>query len=258
MTHAYRRAVPGVCVRAFDFDLRSKGDGRTLEGHVAVFGAVARIADRNGDFDEEIHRGAFDRSLNLVMPVMQFDHGRDSRVGSVPVGIYETFDADAKGYHVRGRLFDNPVVEPVRQAIAEGAIRGMSWRMTVVRDTGDKWTRRNGDVDKRDILDADVPEAGPVVFPAYDATSVSVRNLLASFGEDERAALIRELAVEVRLAVGLENFTGRPETGSPGGGESGAESGNGNAPSQQQRLDQAGLDRGAFHRRTRISDTKEP
>lgn len=214
----FRRVLPDVQTRAFDFELRSTGgDGRSLEGHVVVFGATARIADRGGDFEEEIHRGAFDRSLARSMPVMQFDHGRDPRTGTVPIGVYETFEPDQRGYFVRGRLFDNPVVEPVRQAIAGKAIRGMSWRMQVAQD-GQRWTRRSGQVDKRDVIDADVPEAGPVVFPAYDATTVSVRNLLAAFSAEERAALVRELADEVRLATDL---TGRPDARSAGGGDHG-------------------------------------
>jgi len=221
----YRRTVPDVCVRAFDFESRSRGgDGRTLEGYVAVFGAVARIASsQGGDFDEEIHRGAFDDSLGRSFPVMQFDHGRDTRVGSVPIGVYEVFEPDSRGYFVRGKLLDNPVVEPVRQAITAGAIRGMSWRMMVDPAKGSRWTRRSGQVDKRDVIRADVPEAGPVVFPAYDATTVSVRSILAAMPEEERAALVRELAAEVRLAVDLNDFTGRSSAWSTDGGELGPE-----------------------------------
>lgn len=198
------RDIGGVCVRSFDFEFRGRNNnGRTLEGYVAVFGATARISDLRGDFDEEIHRGAFDRSLSRSLPVMQFDHGRDTRVGSVPIGVYDVFEPDNHGYYVRGELFDNPVVEPVRQAIEGRAIRGMSWKM-LVGEKGQKWTRRHGDVDKRDILDADVPESGPVVFPAYDATSVSVRSLLAAMDPDEIRALVAELHQHLGAAVDLD------------------------------------------------------
>lgn len=246
----YRRAVPDICVRAFDFDLRSRGgDGRTLEGYVAVFGATARIADRGGDFEEEIHPGAFDASLTRGFPVMQFDHGKDPRVGSVPIGVYDTFEPDHKGYFVRGKLFDNSVVEPVRQAIVGGAIKGMSWRMQVP-DNGQRWNRRHGGVDKRDIVEANVPEAGPVVFAAYDATSVTIRSILAGMSEEERAALVRELAAEVRLAVDLQDLTGRPDAGSAGGGENDANTQERSAstPAQQPHLRQR-LDDGALRAR---------
>ena len=119
------RVLTGVaCERAHAFEPKASNDGRTLEGYVAVFGSVARVSDRNGDFDEEIHPGVFDRYLReRSFPVMQFDHGKDPRVGSVPIGVYEVFEPDRKGYFVRGRLLDNPVVEPVRQAIEAKALR---------------------------------------------------------------------------------------------------------------------------------------
>ena len=216
----YRR-VPDICTRGFDFEMRSAGnDGRTLEGYVAMFGSVARIPDRGGDFDEELHPGFADRSLSKGYPVMQFDHGKDPRVGTVPIGVYDTFDKDSRGYFVRGRLFDNAVVEPVRQAIQGQAIKGMSFRFSVKKPGGDRWNRRSKDgVDKRDILDADVHEAGPVVFPAYAQTSVTVRSLLASATEEDRAALIEELADAIGEAVELPYFTGQWAARSAHGGE---------------------------------------
>lgn len=215
----YRRAVPEVCVRAFDFETKNvASDGRTLEGYVAVFGSVARVPDSKGDFEEEIHRGAFDRSLTRSMPVMQFEHGRDPRVGALPIGVYEVFEPDHKGYFVRGRLLDDPVVEPIRKAIEARALKGMSWRMQV-GEAGQKWTRRPGRYDKRDVLDADVPEAGPVVFPAYTATTVGVRSLLAAMDDEEIRSLVRELAAHLGLATDLSDLTGRPDARSVGGGE---------------------------------------
>jgi hypothetical protein len=193
---------------------------------VAVFRSVARIPDRNGEFEEEIHPGIFNRYLEKRgFPVMQFDHGKDPRTGTVPIGVYDEFAQDSSGYFVRGRLFDNPVVEPVRQAIEGRAIRGMSWRMQVSKN-GDRWTRRSGGPDKRDIYDADVPEAGPVVFPAYRATSVSLRSWLDTFEPERRAELLRELAEE------LTDFTGQPARG-VGGGDPDAEPRRGDASTSQ-------------------------
>lgn len=213
MTHAYTRIVPDTCTRGFDFEMRSvrNSDGRQLEGYVAMFGVRSRIPDRNGDFDEELHPGFADRSLTeRGFPVMQFDHGKDPRVGTVPIGVYEAFDKDSRGYAVRGHLLDNPVVEPVRQAIAAGAIRGMSFRFSVKdRKGGDRWTRRSNDVDLRQILDADVHEAGPVVFPAYRQTSVSVRSLLSAWTDEDRQALVDELLAMTGRAVDLSNLTGQ-------------------------------------------------
>ena len=225
MTHA--RDV-GPSVRSYEFDLRSVGrGGRRLVGTVAVFNRRTRIPDRNGDFEEEVQPGFADRSLReFGYPVMQFDHGKDPRVGTVPIGKYDIFGATRTGYEVEGDLFDNPVVEPVRQAIEGRAIKGMSFRFHVTKN-GDKWERRNGQMDLRQVIDADVPEAGPVVFPAYRDTAVIVRSLWAALDPEERA--------ELRQLAGMStDLTGQPSTRSGGGGDHDAEPWEGDAPTTAQ------------------------
>lgn len=217
----YRRDLPAMCVRAFDFEATdTEGDGRTLEGYAAVFGRSARISARDGDFDETIAPGAFTRSLQKRLPVMQFEHGRDPRVGAVPIAAIENIREDGRGLFVRARLFDNPVVEPVRQAIVGKAIPGMSFRFQVRSKSGEKWDRGGyGVPDRREVRDADVFEVGPVVFPAYDHTTISVRSLLSGMAEEERRALVHELADELRLAVDLTDLTGQSVARSADGGE---------------------------------------
>jgi HK97 family phage prohead protease len=229
-----------MCVRSVDFDSRPSDDGRTLEGYAAVFDSPTRIRGWEGDFEETIRSGAFKRSIEARMPVLQFDHGKDARVGSVPIGAIEELKEDHKGLFVRARLYDNPVVEPVRQAIAGGSIRGMSFRFEVP-EGGDTWTR-SGSAEHREIRDADVHELGPVVFPAYDHTSVTVRSLLAQLDPGERDALVREVAELLR--ADLPNLAGRPAAGAAGGGEPGTTtSGDVTAPQPhlRQRLDDGAL-----------------
>ena len=220
----------GLCLRAFDFEARSSGtDGRTLEGHAAVFNTAARIRDMHGDFDEIIMPGAFTRSLAARTPVMQFEHGRDPRVGAVPIAAIEDIREDETGLYVRAKLYDNPVIEPVRQAIAGKSIKGMSFRFGVP-DGGDKWTTRSAGVDLREIYDTDTAEIGPVVFPAYDATSVSVRSLLAQLDPDEHRSLIRELAAELRLAADIPDLTEPGARSADGDDPAGTQPGNGERP----------------------------
>lgn len=208
--------------RDFEWESRSAGDGRTLEGYAAVFGSPTRIADRGGDFDEVIRPGAFAKSLERRKPVLQFDHGRDPRIGSAPIGAIQDLAEDDHGLYVRARLFDHPDIDRVRMAIEAQAIRGMSFRFRVP-DGGDKWTSRQGDVDLREIHDADTAELGPVVFPAYDDTSVSVRSMLERLDADQYTELIRALAAELRRVPDLADFTvgtdaGRAVDGEPGTG----------------------------------------
>lgn len=240
----HRSAGLDLCVRSFGFEFeeRAGGDGRTLEGYAAVFNSPTRIRDIGGDFDEVIHPGAFVRSLRSRTPILQWDHGKDPRVGTVPIGQIQDLAEDSRGLHVRARLYDNPVVEPVRQAIEGRSIKGMSFRFGVP-DKGDEWSRRTGDVDLRGIRDADVHELGPVAFPAYDDTSVSVRSLLAQCDPDERRALIRELAEELRQYVDLTDLDGQDRAWSAPGVEDGDTSGSDGTPPPhlRQRLDDGAL-----------------
>lgn len=213
------RTLPSrLCYRAVEFRAAAAatGDGRTLEGYAAVFDTPTEIQDWSGSYNEQISRGAFKRTLGQRMPVLQFDHGRDARTGTVPIGTINECREDKKGLYTLARLFDNDVVEPIRQAIEGKAIDGMSFRFRVIRD---KWTDNKGvEVEGtelldllwqpgdrgpllRTILEVDLFELGPVVFPAYDTTSVGVRSMLAGLNREDREALVRDLANELRQST---------------------------------------------------------
>lgn len=197
-----------LCNRSVEFRANTSagdGDGRTLEGYAAVFDQDTEINSWEGRFTERIAKGAFKKTLRERKPIMQYDHGRDSRVGSVPIGVYEDIREDEHGLFVSGRVFDNPVVEPIRQAIEGGAVTGMSFKFRVTRD---EWFDKNGkrvrgdEISKllwepgdrgplaRTIREVSLYEAGPVSTPAYGGTSVGVR--MAEMSEADREALTDE------------------------------------------------------------------
>lgn len=217
-----RSQAHGLCTRAFDFEMDSTagGDGRTLEGYAAVFNKKARIRDLQGDFDEVILPGAFARSIAKRMPILQWDHGKDPRIGTAPIGDIQELREDGHGLFVRARLYDHPDVERVRLAIKGKSVRGMSFRFGVPKG-GDKWSTRSGDVDLREIAETDTYELGPVAFPAYDTTSVSVRSMLSGLDADQIRSLVHELDAHLRGAVDPLDLTGRPGARSAGGGDRG-------------------------------------
>jgi len=225
--------MSAICLRAVEFRATEPvGDGRTLTGYAAVFDTPTMIRDWLGSYEETIVRGAFKKTLRNKTPVMQFDHGRDPATGTIPIGSIQELSEDDTGLFVRGRLYDNSKVEPIRQAIEGGSVDGMSFRFEVSKE---EWRDASGNklkpeqVDdmlwagveglKRNITEIDpLHELGPVVFPAYQATSVGVRSALAQLTGDDRKELIRELAAELRR---LPDLTGRP-AGAVGGGDSDA------------------------------------
>lgn len=182
--------------RAASFELRADDDtdGFTLEGYAAVFDDPTRIDSWEGTFDETIARGAFAKTIKERKPVLQFDHGHDIATGSVPIGAIDELREDDHGLFVRATLHDNARVEPIRQAIASGAIDGMSFRFRVTREEWDD----TAEVPQRTIREVELHELGPVVFPAYASTTVGVRSLLADLEDDDRSRLVAELAREIQ------------------------------------------------------------
>lgn len=179
-----RAAMTGVehltdFTRIVEFRVKSDhGDGRTLTGYAAVFDTPTRIDSMfEGTFDEQIQRGAFGRYLAQRTPTLMFEHGHHPLIGSMPLGKIIRASEDAKGLYIEARLSDNWLIQPVRDAVRDGAVNGMSFRFSVP-EGGDTWQDRSGDVPLRTLTDVDVPELGPVVFPAYEPTTVSVRSLL--------------------------------------------------------------------------------
>jgi HK97 family phage major capsid protein/HK97 family phage prohead protease len=201
MTHEYIQR--NVEFRAAD---TSDSDGRNLEGYAAVFGADTEINSWEGRFTETIVPGAFRKTLRERKGkiMMQWNHGGDSRVGHTPIGHYTELVEDDHGLKVKGRLFDNDLVEPIRQAIEAGAVTGMSFKFRVLRDDWHDVAGKRVKPDdlyqllydagergplRRSIKEIQLFEAGPVSTPAYDQTSVGVRS---DEGKEQREALVEQ------------------------------------------------------------------
>lgn len=168
-----------------------EGDGLTIDGYGAVFNSVTHIDSWEGSFDEVIAPGAFKKSLRERTPIMQFDHGQHPLIGSLPLGRWDSIEEDSHGLHVVGRLSDNWLVQPFRDAIRDGGVEGMSFRFSVVRDDwADAAGKKIKDEELNDLLwygagergpilrtlkELRVSEVGPVTWPAYADTSVGVR-----------------------------------------------------------------------------------
>lgn len=161
-------------VRRIEFRVAKSEDGLTLDGYGAVFNEWTNIEDFVGTYRERIAPGAFKRTIGMRMPVLQFDHGTHPLIGSIPLGRITSIKEDDHGLRVKARLSDNWLVQPVRDAIRDGGITGMSFRFRVVDE---EWNVSRADgMEERTIKEIELYEVGPVVFPAYEQTSVGVRS----------------------------------------------------------------------------------
>lgn len=211
------------------------GDGLTLDGYGAVFNTVTVIDSFEGRFKEQISNGAMKRSFKETPPKIQFDHGRHPMIGSIPIASLRSASEDTNpvlapngGAHIIARVFDNWLTQPVRDAIAEDAINGMSFRFSVLRES---WTYADGssirnendlinelnrcmfddvsedDLPVRTLRELKVPEVGPVVWPAYPETSVSMRSKIIDLGRLDDPEQRKLLARAVYMADSVEPST---------------------------------------------------
>jgi len=225
------------------------GDGLTLDGYASVFGVETIIDSWEGRFKEQFLAGSMKKSFRDQTPIIQFDHGRHPSIGSLPIARFEpgypreeTHDelAPNGGAHVVARMHQSALFEPVREVIETGTVNGMSIRFGVKRE---KWywpdgsqVRNDAEIEaelyrtwredvpdeellRRDIVEAGVSEMGPVVWPAYTTTSVGMRSLLERLDTDERKALIRELAADLRQSTDLTDLIAASSAQSADGGD---------------------------------------
>jgi len=246
------RAVPFKLVR--DAGEGEPGDGNTLDGYASVFNSLTIIDSWEGRFKEQFLSGSMKKSFRQKTPIIQFDHGRHAMIGSLPVAAFEQGYpredthpelAPDGGAHVVARMHQAPLFEPVREVISTGTVDGMSIRFAPVRE---RWFWPDGkqvrdteelarelfrtwledvpddELLRRDIVESSVAEMGPVVWPAYESTSIGVRSLL-DVRRDQRTDLAREVAAVLRRpgSVDTTDPIAAPGTQSAGGDEIDAE-----------------------------------
>lgn len=146
-------------------EIRAAG-GRTISGYAATFGSKAFIID----FEETIRPGAFSRALREKQDVVAlFNHDSNKILGRTASGTLQLRE-DSTGLYFRVELSNSPTASDVLEAVRRGDIRGASFGFAARQD---RW---NASRTERELLDVDLFDVSPVVFPAYSSTSVAARS----------------------------------------------------------------------------------
>jgi HK97 family phage prohead protease len=182
-----------------DISIRSGGDGRTVEAYAACFNTPAPVHDQDGDYEEVIDPGAFNRAIEHArrakggwnIPVM-FNHGMTmwstpSERHSMPIGTPEEIHADSRGLFTRTRYHKTQLADEVLESIREGSITAYSFQGQFRRS--DPFVPRGGFRAGRDgalptvrRTESTLREFGPTPFPVYSgAEVVGVRAEQAAF-----------------------------------------------------------------------------
>jgi HK97 family phage prohead protease len=168
--------------------------GRTLYGRFAVFNQWAEIDSLfEGHFMERFAPGAFSTTIAEDRGRMRvlFQHGRDPQIGNKVLGPIATLREDGIGAYYEVPLLDTAYVAELVPGL-EAGLYGSSFRFRMMRE---EFIERPGlsrynpqGLPERTVLEAQVPEFGPVTFPAYMGATSGVRSLTDWWLEGERVA----------------------------------------------------------------------
>lgn len=165
--------------------LEYREDGKTpvIVGYAAVFESESRNL---GGFVETIRRGAFDRVLAAKQDVVGvYNHDKNYLLGRTSNGTM-TLSVDEHG--LRYAITPPATRADVVESVQRGDVTGSSFAFAV-EDGGDVWSRRADGTRHREIRQIGLlDDVGPVVRPAYDASSVVVarRCIEMALGEGYR------------------------------------------------------------------------
>jgi HK97 family phage prohead protease len=159
-----------VNVNEFEIRDATEGDGSTFVGYGAVFNSPSQPLP----FIERIAPGAFSRSLRSRNEIKLFVNHDTSRVlASKRAGTLRLAE-DSHGLRVEADLPDTTDGRDMAVLLKRGDVDSMSFGFSVPKG-GDSWS---DDGQQRELREVRLHEVSIVTgFPAYEATSASVRSL---------------------------------------------------------------------------------
>lgn len=189
-------------------EARIEGEGDAKKSRLAGYAAVFYRQDDPGteywlwsDMVERIMPGAFDRAIKSDDVRALFNHDPNLVLGRSKASTL-TLSTDETGLSYEIDPGDTQIGRDVVSHVRRGDVTGSSFSFVPTKITWSEETRNtNGQESKiwiRQIDEVTLYDVGPVTFPAYEASSSTVRNAgtlcnrSASDAENERSALIRE------------------------------------------------------------------
>lgn len=170
-------------------EYRDAGNGEkrpTIVGYGAVFNSESRNL---GGFIETVHPKAFDDVLSTNPDVLGlYNHDKNKLLARSGNGSLK-LTVDAYGLRYEMSLPATRDAEDVATMVKERLVTGSSFAFAVRKNGGDVWSTDDRGMKRREIRSISLLEdVGPVVRPAYDASSVVVsrRAIEMALGENFR------------------------------------------------------------------------
>lgn len=159
--------------------LEARSDAATggkLTGYAAVFNQETVIA---GMFREVIMPGAFADAVGADDVRAQMNHDSNLILGRTGAGTLRLSE-DAHGLRYEIDMPDTSYARDLMVSVQRGDVSQSSFMFDVPSSTDETWdyaATKSGQLPLRQIHRVRLYDVSPVVFPAYDGTSVSARAL---------------------------------------------------------------------------------
>ena len=175
---------PEVRVNSTEIEVRAEGDGMTFTGYASVFNSPSEDL---GGFIEYVAPGAFKRSLQSRNEVkLLWNHDSGEPLASLRGGTMQLVE-DERGLKVTAQLPNTSRGRDVAELLRTKVIDSMSFGFNVIKDT---WSR---DGQTRTLESVRLFEVSVVSFPAYGATTATVRSTQPTINPDELADALLKL-----------------------------------------------------------------
>lgn len=156
-------------------ETREEGSRPVIQGYAALFDVETEIPSWYGTYKESLAPGCFKSSIASGRKIVSlFNHDQNYVLGSTTSKTMRLME-DMRGLWIEVEPPDTQVGRDVVEYIRRGDVQGQSFMFTITKQ---EWTfaQKEGEYDKRRILEVELFEAGPVLFPAYEETSVGLRS----------------------------------------------------------------------------------
>ena len=126
-----------------------------------------------------------------------WNHNTDLVLGSVSAGTLNLF-VDGIGLRCEITLPNTTWGNDAYESIQRGDVDGMSFGFRCVEDMWSKTQYEDREIYKRTILEVELFEVSPCVFPAYPDSQINCRSL-ESFKEEHKSEQRRKLLIKTYL-----------------------------------------------------------
>jgi uncharacterized protein len=153
--------------RMMPVEMRAEeGEKPKLIGHAAVFDTPAEIYG----FEEVIRKGAFADAIKKDDVRALWNHNPDYVLGRTKSGTLRLSEDDI-GLAIENDPPDTQWARDLMTSMQRGDVDQMSFGFIVDEE---KWSKREGKPDLREILKARLFDVSPVTYPAYEETDIQV------------------------------------------------------------------------------------